>query len=71
MKREILAVRRCLDFICRHMLTGNNGKHGMYERFMTDTKERSVCVRPDCNAEAARVLWKLRQSGETDDLAML
>lgn len=71
MKREILAVRDCLDFICRQMLTGDNGKHGMYERFMTDTKERSACVRPDCNAEAARVLWKLRRTGEGDDLAAL
>jgi len=60
MEREIISVRKCLDWIQERMTTENGGRHGIYERFMTDTRTRSGCVRPDCNAEAARVLLKLK-----------
>lgn len=66
MKREIISVGKCLDWINRQMIAGEAGSRGIYERFMTDTQTRSRCVRPDCNAEAARVLWKFKLAGGGD-----
>lgn len=57
MKNEILqAVERCIGWIEREMLTYEDGYNGIYERIRIDCHHRTHWVRPDCNAEFARVL---------------
>lgn len=50
------SVEGCLDWVCSQMLTFNNGFNGIYERIRIDENIRTNWVRPDCNAEVARVM---------------
>lgn len=53
---------KCLDWIERQMLTYNYGSWGIYERIRIDKNLRVNWVRPDCNAEIARVLSELQNT---------
>jgi len=57
---------KCLDWIEKQMLTYNYGSWGIYERIRIDKNLRVNWVRPDCNAEVARVLSELRTVTKED-----
>lgn len=62
----IQSIRRCMDWICRNMLTFNNGYNGIYERIRIDKNIRTNWVRPDCNAEMASVMALYRRIFDDD-----
>ena len=50
------SIRRCMGWITGNMLTFDYGYNGIYERIRINKRLRTNWVRPDCNAEIARVL---------------
>jgi hypothetical protein len=53
---EITSAAKMFNWVCRNMLTGPDGKLGMYERWRINLNARTNWVRPDCNMEMARAL---------------
>ena len=60
-EKYLNSVESCLNWISSQMLTFNNGFNGIYERIRIDENIRTNMVRPDCNAEVARVMALYRQ----------
>lgn len=65
------SISRGISWISNNMLTFNQGYNGIYERIRIDKNLRTNWVRPDCNAETARVIsmmGKLKIRHEYDRL---
>ena len=67
----VQSIESCIEWIRRNMITFNNGFNGIYERIRIDKNIRTNWVRPDCNAEIARVLALLPKLDGSSRLAYL
>lgn len=60
--KYLKAVKDCLRWTEKVMLTFDRGYWGVYERIRIDQNERVCHCRPDCSSELARVLQSYRET---------